>query len=585
MEPRHSSPRMKPILIPSKITLKCKYTYQQFLRKRPKIVKEIQIQKRDTTDDGSKKYYSNVVTTLKRIFKDLKFIRKLDLKKLELHRQSIYQPKLIAFAKKLRHTQAVLINDKKSSKNDLKGISDPWIKFLKGTQHFSYLLDMQQVFKGLLFDDQTKKSNFHWRFPHLLRYQRRLKDLALSFDSKTAFYLHDLLFNKYPVALQRLSLVGLHSEKPITASLRHLKNLKHLDFHFHHGCEPDIMISAINLLPQIASNLQSLSFCWPDHHTHDIIPAYPALKTLTNLTHLKLLPACYTTFQFAKILDVFYDLPLLDLTLVASIYSEEDLVPINNFLKKFHSLESLKLKVQSLLPFSNRMQRVTELFRVIDDMVFMKNLCVSLNATPQKNAADFSYFHLPLAHIFTKPISLESFRVEIKPLRSGSQGFWGLLNTLKLLAPGLKKLRIDIGEYIPKSQEYETILGFIGSLKNVRSLRLESLAIPEWQFFMDFAQVLSGHIYLRTLTLGEGKKMSKLTFVNIVEEILKKRGLKTFRCQASEDLEKALLVKLKRNVEIDLGRVRRRNIELVSFPALPIFSAEEGKGEYENWLE
>ncbi len=72
--------------------------------------------------------------------------------------------------------------------------------------------------------------------------------------------------------------------------------------------------------------------------------------------------------------------------------------------------------------------------------------------------------------------------------------------------------------------------------------------------------------------------------MDIVEEILKKRGLKTFDCKVSKDFKKVLETRHKSSPEINLVEVRKTNPWLVKLPAIRIFVGER-KGEHANWVQ
>jgi len=139
--------------------------------------------------------------------------------------------------------------------------------------------------------------------------------------------------------------------------------------------------------------------------------------------------------------------------------------------------------------------------------------------------------------IFKKPIALESFKVQIISLKNRSKTFLELLRSLESRASNLKELKIDVGKYIPEKEDFDEILNFLESLKKIKELSLGSLEISSRRFFFDFIQtIVKMSSCLRILQIREMTKgMSRHSFIDIVNEVLEKRGIEHFGCPVDLD--------------------------------------------------
>jgi len=238
------------------------------------------------------------------------------------------------------------------------------------------------------------------------------------------------------------------------------------------------------------------------------------------------------------------------------------------FLKKLSNLESLKLKIASYgIDFDDF--EIKEILQVIDNLPMLKKLSFADKIERKKH--NYPHFHSIFSTIFTKPIPLESFKIQIKSIDNASQDFFYMIDSLKPLAPTLKKLRLGLGKHRPRKGEFETVLSFIRSLENIRSLRLSSFSIPTKQSFIELAQIVEKMPYLRALEVGDvNAAVTKPRFMEIVEVILKKRGLEKFDCKVSEDFQQVLETK-KKSPKINLAEVRKKNCWLVKLPKIRIF--------------
>jgi len=270
-------------------------------------------------------------------------------------------------------------------------------------------------------------------------------------------------------------------------------------------------------------------------------------------------------------LETFIDFPLKSLVLIALIKSEEFLVPISNFLRNFKNLEHLKLQISPEQSFT-RIEQTQELLAIIDNLSLLKTLSVSIVARAQENPLPLQLSQI-MTKIFIKPIHLEFFKIEIRSASLCDKEFLQLFKSLQSLAPTLKKIQIDVGNYNPTKLEEQTILDFLKNLTNISTLRLESLNIPNAKFFIGIVDTLHHMPYLERLGLGEVKEdLTPELFVSNVEQILSKRGLQRFDCGSSSAFKDKLEQKREDCVDLDLQKITKKNPSLKTTPQFPIYN-------------
>jgi len=522
-----------------------------------------------------------MMKTLSRIFKAIKYARKLDLRKLELVNGSISRSYAIDFTKRMHRAQIVLLQDKRLQKLNFQGVTESWVKYTKGADRFSYSLVMDPIEET----SQKKLSKTAWKFLRFLGYQPRLKDLALSFalpppDRPNYGYrkpsaVQDLnLLQRCSKNIQRLSIQGICSINPIINSLNHFPNLKHLDLEFNSECPPETITCFIRLLP---SHLQSLSLDWLDNFPSDM----PFLKHLTCLSKLKIKSrGKYTYFssreKAIQRFQPFSSCPIKDFSLEASISGQEEFDQIAKFLKNTPDLERLKLKLECSW-YNHSISKLPDLLQIIDDLALLRSVSVSMTTDRSSSKTPEVIFAFP--KLFNKPVPLESFKISVPPIKSSDNSFLELLEALRPLVANLKKLRIDIGDFgKDKKNEPETILSFIQSLENIQCLRLDSLKISKVKFFLELLEVVEKMPNLRTLTLGKvSETITKPKFLSLVERVLQKKGLEAFDCQVIKKFQNILEKEDKEHPFINIDKISKINRVLKVIPEIGIFAWKDDK--------
>jgi len=325
------------------------------------------------------------------------------------------------------------------------------------------------------------------------------------------------------------------------------------------------------MLPPIASHLRSLSLSWSGTQIYNLKSASVAIKTLNHLTCLKLGLHCTETNHFETLFEAFSEHSLIHLALKPHVNSEAQLVSIAAFLKKHQGLKSLNLKVKCDRIFAS-LENVENILQEIDNLTFLKRLSVSIvSKTPE----DHSYPELyPIFNkIYTKSIPLESFKIKLKPLGISNENFLALIGSVKPLAPTLKKLKLHVGQYTPDKSEFQTILDFLKTLKNIQSLQINSFTIPLRQFFRDFAEIILEEMpYIRTLILGEVKgTVTKPALFEIVKKLLQKRGIEEFDCGVSDNFRSSLAKVQKGCPKLNFEQIKNLNPSIIKYSLLPIF--------------
>jgi len=564
--------KLKPI-ISGRMSITNQSDYHTFMKKGCKILSKAMIDKTNSRTSLFGGFDVTVPSRLIKIIKMVKHTRKLDLSKMALSSRSNSFSKMLYFAKKTSQSQIILMNDVKAPEKSSKSLFERWPRYIKRAKTFSY----NMIFEGLFFGQRSRPVGpdlYKYTFVRFLRYQPRLKNLNIQFsDCMKSLLKEHWKFERLPLSLEKLSLIAPSFDEPISCSLAHLKNLKHLEVLFNHQSKSGFIASLLETIPQTSLSLQSLSLSWPGHESAHLYPVLEKMKTLNRLNQLKLNLQLSKSDNLENILKPFNDCPISHLGLKISIASEDQLPPIAHLIKKLNkNLVKLKLKVTGQNSFTS-VKATEEILRQVDNLLLLKILSVSIFGKPIKNHS-FPEVDPILNKIFTKPIPLESFRIRLQPFgfSISKQGFPSLLQKLETLTPSLKKLAIDVGEYRPEKNDFQTILNFLKSVKNIRSLHLQSLSIPIRVIFVEFTDLIYEMPSLQSLALGEIKgNVTKAAFLNLVELILKKRGLKKFDCQVSSTFRASLKKKQKACPDLDLNEIQKINPYLIKTPSLPIF--------------
>ncbi len=107
MEQEFRKSQIKPV-IPKQKSIDKKLSYHNFVKKGYRVIPEIEIVKNEHTIFEIRK---SEAFRLVKIFKTLKYVRKLDLDKMTLIPTSLYLPKIMYFAKRMSNASIIKIND------------------------------------------------------------------------------------------------------------------------------------------------------------------------------------------------------------------------------------------------------------------------------------------------------------------------------------------------------------------------------------------------------------------------------------------------------------------------------------------
>jgi len=288
------------------------------------------------------------------------------------------------------------------------------------------------------------------------------------------------------------------------------------------------------------------------------------IKELENLHKLKLEISLTRFIKFETFLKAFEKCPLTHLILLIQVESQEQLSPLADLLKEFKSLQYLKLKINCKDPFNN-LEMLQDIFREIDHLSLLKELSISFTSNAQEYQPLLDQDKI-FTKIFTKAVPLESFKIELQAFSLSHQGFLELIKSLDLLKATLNKVRIDVGKVKLDGIDLKIVLDFLSGLKNIRCLRLESLNIPENQFFKDLTDILCQMKYLRTLTLGQiQEEVQEETVLLMLKRILQKNGLRKFDFEASYKFKGV-------PDKTFLAEVKKRNPSLLKTPNISIIA-------------
>jgi len=189
----------------------------------------------------------------------------------------------------------------------------------------------------------------------------------------------------------------------------------------------------------------------------------------------------------------------------------------------------------------------------------------------------FPELDLSFKNLFSKKVPVKKFKIALNQFRFSHEGLMNILNSLGKSSPGTEKITIDIAKYnIKTKQEISSMLNFISSLKNIRSLKLLGMGVTTKPFFLELVDAVCALKYLRIFYIGEvSAKVTQTTFVNGVEKVLLKYGMEKFICETSADFKKTLAKKTKASPpDIDLEQIRSKNPYLENTPPAPIYAPE-----------
>jgi len=215
-----------------------------------------------------------------------------------------------------------------------------------------------------------------------------------------------------------------------------------------------------------------------------------ALKSLTKLKKVWFSVSCEYLKENLEVLEFLEDCPLENLDFRVLISKNESIISgISDFLLKKKDLKTLGLRVANRYAFEN-LKYVEDLFRVVNELPKLTSFSILTTLDPG-NRRGYSCANLTLPEgnlsfdkMFSRPIHLKKFRISLAQHSFSKKGFMKLLAGLQKFSSTLEKLRIDVGEYKPRTKaSTDIIINFIKSPKHIRFLKLYSLDISTKAFF------------------------------------------------------------------------------------------------------
>jgi hypothetical protein len=286
------------------------------------------------------------------------------------------------------------------------------------------------------------------------------------------------------------------------------------------------------------------------------------LKKLSNLKlKFDLWPRGFETF-----LTILENCPLVDFYLDAVIENDSQLFALKNSLSRMKSLESLTLKIYKNSSFETE-STLRELFEKVSQLKLLKNLKLHFFSS---NATEKPYLCpkiiSALKSVFNKPVKLESFSLKFNQIDART-AFLELINILRRAAPTLRKLEVNVGEVKPEGSDYLKIMALVQRLTSIEVLKLNSLCVSMSRQVEDLMESIYNLKHLKVLELQEMKgPLNDPSFSSIVEKILGKKGLNTFKCTLSWENQEELPRRKRSDDQIDMKQIIKKNPDLQSYP-------------------
>ena len=562
------------------------FSYQNFHKKRFSIFPKLQIQLSDHNVSRFADRKNSNKTKLLRIFKKAKFVRNLDLGQVYFSDQNFCFSALLLIAKKMSTTPRLSVYDSKEYQNELKGLFTTLPKYMKHLKSLHYQLSFESLIHVQLFHDGDTEIKLPPKIKFItdfLKYLPRLEGLKMILPSYhyTSYLNHLWRLGKYPASIQKLSFLFANVDGDVPKiSFAHLKNLRHFEISPNYQSLDILMQNLIHLLLQV-SHLESLTISFLDDFYIDA-SICESLKTLKGLEKLKLHFSSLTHNNNLQLLTSFEGCPLKYLNMRIKINSNQDIPSITNFLKKNTSIETLKLKLMKPESFGSS-KDMDELIYSINNLPKLMNL--SLSALPNQYFHDKKPILSNLNNHFKNLLSplrvppVKQFQISLHQSYISKTDLFPLLESLKGISSTLEKLQIDAGGFSPRDEvETDTMIEFIRSLRNIRSLRIPSLFVFSKKFFFEFIEAISILKNLRTLFIGEiSGNIPASLFLEGIQKIISKHGLRKFSCLSALDFRN-YFSSPDASPRLKMSDIRKKNPYLQRGPYQPIFSID-----FDNW--
>jgi hypothetical protein len=502
---------------------------------------------------------------LVKLLRKAKPVKALHLHKCIIQYENIQDSVLIQLAKKVSRVKSLSLPDYTLSQELIEKYI-LWLKYTKGLKKFDYIaIPCADFPNGYVssFENSLKK------FFHEIK-RDRINSLNIAHGTSDERIGNSfLMFKQYPSTLKSLSFNWKHYSTDSGATLpevkqsfSHMRNLTSVSLAFRNQAS---LLNPILSSIRSFSQLTSMNIEFSDNAHQDANLPFEKLSKLKKLSNLRLKfdlwPKGFETF-----LRILENCPLTEFYLDAVIENDSQLLALKNSLSRLKSLESLALKIYKNSSFEIDVS-LRELFEKVAQLKLLKNLKLhfftssvteKLNSCPKIISA--------LKSVFNKPVKLESFSFKFNQI-DAKKAFLELSNILRRAAPTLRKLEVNVGEVKPEGSDYSKIISLVQHLKSIEVLKLNSLCLSMSKQVEDLLESIYQLKNLRVLELQEMKgALNDSSYTSIVEKILAKKGLNTFKCTLSFEDQEYGSARKRSGDQIDLKQIIKKNPELQSYP-------------------
>ena len=548
------------------ISIDSKFTFHNFLKKGPRTFSILTLKSKDESYSRALGIRDPESKTLLKLFKKLKFARKVDLGSLHLVKPSPSFSAFLCIAKRISYVKVLSIYDCRRKQVNYEGLFTTWPKYLKHLKSLCFQIKIEQT--GGFLSQSTSKIPKMILFPtDFLRFLPRFEEIKIVFPFFEHLSQMDRIcqFEKYPTSIRKISLYHPGVYNP---TIGHLKRLKSLETVLISAASLKLMRTTGNLISQVPTQLQALSLNLRGEFAGDD-SIYTEIRRLVNLKKVKL----ELSSGSLQILESLEECLLECLSLRVHIQAGQDISFVKDLiLKKRKSLKRLKLLIMKEQGHFEIVVALEELIKVIDNLPGLINLSFWLLASKLESNLESS---LTFTKLLSKSIPLKKFQLKSNQESFSKTAFSRLLSSLQEISPQIEKLQIDVGKFEPSDDtEINLVLDFIRSLVNIQVLKFPSLCIPS-KGFDKLIEVIYTLRDLKTLYFGQvSDEIPKLLVIQGVERILVKYGLRNFSCQFSPEFRKSFQENLKGSYCINRMNVRKKNPYLMTFPNVPISSPD-----------
>jgi len=384
-----------------------------------------------------------------------------------------------------------------------------------------------------------------------------------------------LAFQRYPSTLQSLNFdCRNYSDewelsKQSVLSLSHMHDLTSLALAFRN--QTDILDPMISSLDNI-SQLRHLKIEFLDTLNHSEQIPFEKLFGARNLNSLELKFDVWPQ-GLEYFLQHAEEFPLskfcLD-TIIAGDDGNRQLQAIKRALSQLENLEVLKLKISKNSFGLQDKELIRDIMEQIVSMRLLKNLNIEFIVPGGGDDSEkLDEVIIPsLKTIFLKAQKLQNFSIHCNQIQNSRQAFMSILTSLARgrNVMNLKKLKVDVGKFMPEESELRQISNFTERFLNIETLKLMSICGLMSQSLQGFLETVENLKYLKKFEVSELQgSLNKKIFVSVIEKLLSKRGLEKFDCCLTWDIKETGARRVK-GCQIDLKKVLEKNPSLQNYP-------------------